>query len=36
MTRWVESVERIIPAPPERIFQLIADPRRHKDIDGSG
>ena len=36
MSRWVESVERVIPAPPERIFALVADPRRHKDIDGSG
>lgn len=36
MTRWVESVERVIPAPPEEIFELVADPRRHKDIDGSG
>ena len=36
MTRWVETVERIIPAPPDRIFALIADPRRHQDIDGSG
>jgi uncharacterized protein YndB with AHSA1/START domain len=30
------SAERVIPAPPEAIFALIADPRRHKDIDGSG
>jgi uncharacterized protein YndB with AHSA1/START domain len=32
----VETVERIIPAPPARIFSLVANPRRHKDIDGSG
>ena len=32
----VETVERVIPAPPEKIFQLLADPRRHPDIDGSG
>jgi uncharacterized protein YndB with AHSA1/START domain len=32
----VETVERVIPAPAERIFELVADPRRHKDIDGSG
>jgi uncharacterized protein YndB with AHSA1/START domain len=32
----VETVERIIPAPPEKIFDLLADPRRHHDIDGSG
>src|SRR3954454_10570238 len=36
MSRWVETVERVIPAPSERIFSLVADPRRHKDIDGSG
>ena len=32
----VETVERIIPGPPEQIFQLLADPRRHPEIDGSG
>jgi uncharacterized protein YndB with AHSA1/START domain len=32
----VETVERTIPAPPEKIFDLIADPTRHPDIDGSG
>jgi uncharacterized protein YndB with AHSA1/START domain len=32
----VETVERTIPAPPERIFELLADPRRHPEIDGSG
>src|SRR3978361_408924 len=32
----VETVERVIPASPERIFALIADPARHKEIDGSG
>ena len=36
MSRWVESVERTIGAPAERIFAIVADPRRHKDIDGSG
>lgn len=30
------SVERLIPAPAEAIFALIADPARHRDIDGSG
>jgi len=29
-------VERVIPAPPEAIFALLADPTRHRDIDGSG
>lgn len=32
----VETVERVIPAPPEKIFDLLVDPRRHRDIDGSG
>jgi uncharacterized protein YndB with AHSA1/START domain len=32
----VETVERFIPAPPEAIFELIADPSRHREIDGSG
>jgi uncharacterized protein YndB with AHSA1/START domain len=35
-TKYVETVERTIPAPPEAIFALIADPSRHQDIDGSG
>ena len=34
--RDVETVERLIPAPPEAIFELLVDPRRHRDIDGSG
>jgi uncharacterized protein YndB with AHSA1/START domain len=29
------TVERTIPAPPERIFELLADPRGHRLIDGS-
>jgi uncharacterized protein YndB with AHSA1/START domain len=32
----IETVERVIPASPERIFALIADPNRHREIDGSG
>jgi uncharacterized protein YndB with AHSA1/START domain len=32
----VVTVERIIPAPPEKIFDLLADPGRHRDFDGSG
>jgi uncharacterized protein YndB with AHSA1/START domain len=32
----VVTVERFIAAPPERIFDLLADPARHRDIDGSG
>lgn len=30
------SVERVIPAPPAAIFDLLADPARHRDVDGSG
>src|SRR6186713_2893724 len=30
------TVERVIPAPAEKIFDLLADPARHQDIDGSG
>jgi uncharacterized protein YndB with AHSA1/START domain len=30
------SFERLIPAPPELIFDLLADPSRHHEIDGSG
>jgi hypothetical protein len=32
----VVSVERVIPAAPGAIFDLIADASRHPDIDGSG
>jgi hypothetical protein len=32
----VETVERVIPAPPEKIFELLVHPERHRDIDGSG
>ncbi len=32
----VVTVERFIPAPPSKIFDLLADPSRHRDIDGSG
>ncbi|MGI8662424.1 MAG: SRPBCC family protein [Acidimicrobiales bacterium] len=30
------SVERMIPAPPEKIFELLVHPGRHSEIDGSG
>ncbi len=32
----VVTVERIIPADSAAIFDLLADPSRHSDIDGSG
>ena len=30
------SVERFVTAPAERVFALLADPARHREIDGSG
>ena len=30
------SVERVVPASPQEVFAVLADPRRHRDIDGSG
>jgi uncharacterized protein YndB with AHSA1/START domain len=30
------SVERVVPASPQDVFALLADPRRHREIDGSG
>jgi uncharacterized protein YndB with AHSA1/START domain len=30
------SVERVVPAPPQEVFALLADPRRHPEIDGGG
>jgi len=32
----VATVQRFIPAPAEKIFELLADPSRHREIDGSG
>jgi uncharacterized protein YndB with AHSA1/START domain len=32
----VVSAERLVAAPAERIFDLLADPERHHVIDGSG
>jgi uncharacterized protein YndB with AHSA1/START domain len=32
----VVSIERTIAAPASRIFDVLADPRRHPEIDGSG
>lgn len=30
------TVERVIPAPADRIFDLLVDPAKHLEIDGSG
>ena len=30
------SVERVVAAPPEVIFDLLAHPERHREFDGSG
>lgn len=30
------SVDRVVHAPPQKIFDLLADPRQHPVIDGSG
>jgi uncharacterized protein YndB with AHSA1/START domain len=32
----VVSVERVVAAPPEAVFDLLADPSRHIELDGSG
>lgn len=32
----VVTVERFIPAPAEAIFDLLVDPNRHQEFDGSG
>ncbi len=36
MTERVISVSRVIPAPPDKIFDLLADPAMHPVLDGSG
>jgi uncharacterized protein YndB with AHSA1/START domain len=33
---YIVSRAIVIDAPPERIFDLLADPRRHAEFDGSG
>ncbi|MGB8862180.1 MAG: SRPBCC family protein [Ilumatobacteraceae bacterium] len=35
-TRNVATVERVVHAPADKIFDLLADPSRHQEIDGSG
>jgi uncharacterized protein YndB with AHSA1/START domain len=32
----VATVERFVAAPADKIFDLLADPSRHQEIDGSG
>jgi hypothetical protein len=36
MTDRLVAVERFIPAAPQAIFDVLADPSRHPEIDGSG
>jgi uncharacterized protein YndB with AHSA1/START domain len=36
MTDKIITVERFIPAPAQQIFDLLADPRMHPVLDGSG
>ncbi len=36
MSEDVVSVDRVIPAPPEKIFELLVYPDKHQLIDGSG
>lgn len=30
------SLERVVPAPPAEVFELLATPSRHREFDGSG
>ena len=30
------SAEKVVHATPERVFDLLADPRRHRELDGGG
>jgi uncharacterized protein YndB with AHSA1/START domain len=36
MSDRIERAQRVIPASPQQIFDLLADPRQHAAIDGSG
>jgi hypothetical protein len=36
MSNRVVAVDRFIPAAPQAIFDVLADPSRHPEIDGSG
>jgi hypothetical protein len=33
---WIVSRSIVVHAPAEQIFEILADPRRHSDFDGSG
>ena len=35
MSNNLVSDSRVVPAPPEEFFALLADPARHNEIDGS-
>ena len=36
MSTYLVSVQKFIPAPAAEIFAIVADPRQHSRIDGSG
>ena len=36
MTSLVSSARVLVAAPPEVVFAILADPRQHSRIDGSG
>jgi len=36
MTERLERAQRVVPADPQQVFDLLADPRQHAVIDGSG
>ena len=36
MSKRLFTASRVVPAAPEEIFALLADPARHAEIDGSG
>lgn len=36
LSRFLVRVERFIPVPAQQLFDIVADPRQHPHIDGSG
>ena len=36
MSKYLVSVQKFIPAPAQELFDIVADPRQHPRIDGSG